>query len=336
MGIQPDVLICRSPVPVDEELRRKISSFTNVDQEAVISAHDVRTTIYEIPLLFYEQRLDQIILQRLGVESRHADLKAWREMVSLFREPRGKVRIAIVGKYMELHDAYKSVFEALYHGGIANGLAVELVKVDSSLFEKEDADPAALLSGVDGILIPGGFGQRGVNGMARAARQARERGLPLFGICLGLQVMVIEWARSVLGWVDADSTEFAADSAHPVVSLLEEQANVKNYGGTMRLGRSESRLKAGTLISRAYGAESAWERHRHRYEVSNRFRAEIEESGLILSGLTPDGALVESVEWPGHPWGVGVQFHPEFKSQPTQAHPLFRDFVKAAAEHAGL
>ncbi len=331
MGIQPDILICRSPVPVDEALRRKISGFTNVDAEAVISAHDVKTTIYEIPLLFYEQKLDQIILEKLGVESRHADLSAWREMVRRIKEPKATVRIAIVGKYMDLHDAYKSVFDALHHGGIANEVAVELVKTDSSLFESEDADPAAVLAGIDGILIPGGFGQRGVNGMVEAVRHAREAGIPTFGICLGLQVMVIEWARNVLKWKDADSSEFVDDSEHLVISLLEEQVNVKNYGGTMRLGRSESKLAAGTKIREAYGSESIQERHRHRYEVSNRFRPELAAPGLILSGLTPDGSLVESVEWPSHPWGVGVQFHPEFKSKPTEAHPLFREFIKAAA-----
>jgi CTP synthase len=334
MGIQPDVLICRSPVPVDDELRRKISGFTNVDLEAVISAHDVKTTIYEIPLLFYEQKLDQIVLQKLGVESRHADLKSWREMVRRYREPSGSVRIAIVGKYMDLHDSYKSVFEALYHGGIANEVSIELVRTDSSLFEKEDADPAEILSGVDGLLIPGGFGQRGVNGMVSAIRYAREKGIPTLGICLGLQVMVIEYARNVLKWKDADSSEFVDGSEHPVISLLEEQVDVKNYGGTMRLGKSESKLRSGTRIREAYGSDSAWERHRHRYEVSNRFRADLEAAGLVISGLTPDGSLVESVEWPTKSWSVGVQFHPEFKSQPTQAHPLFREFIKAAS-HGG-
>jgi CTP synthase len=333
MGIQPDILICRSTVPVDEGMRRKISLFTNVEFEAVISAHDVKTTIYEIPLVFYDQKLDQIILEKLGVESRHADLKAWREVVRRFCEPKRRVKIAIVGKYMDLHDSYKSVYEALYHGGLANEAAVELLKVDSSLLEKEDAKPEEILGEADGILIPGGFGQRGIEGMVMAARYAREKGLPLFGICLGLQIMVIEYARAILGWTDADSTEFTETSGHPVISLLEEQIDVKNYGGTMRLGKSESRLKAGSKIAAAYGSESIWERHRHRYEFSNRYRQEMETAGLALSGFTPDGSLVESVELPSHPWGVGVQFHPEFKSQPTNAHPLFRDFIKAAVAH---
>jgi CTP synthase len=334
MGIQPDILLCRSSVPLDEGLKRKIASFTNVEFDAVFSAHDAPTTIYEIPLIFHEQKLEEAILKRMGVAIRHADLKAWRSVVESIKSAERSVRIGIVGKYMDLHDSYKSVYEALYHGGIANGCRVELVKIDSSRLEAPDADADAVFEGIDGILIPGGFGSRGIQGMVAAARYARERSLPFFGICLGMQVMVIEWARNVLGWADADSTEVSADSPHPVVSLLEDQIDVKNYGGTMRLGKSESRLAKGSRAFAAYGQESIWERHRHRYEVSNRYREDLERSGLRISGLTPDGALVEAVEWPGSAWSVGVQCHPEFKSKPTQAHPLFRDFIKAADEHA--
>jgi CTP synthase len=337
VGIQPDALVLRAAEPVEEGLRRKISGFTNVEFEGVISAHDVPTTIYEIPLSFHEQGLDTFLLRKMNIESRHADLKAWNEVVRKFREPVRRVRIGVVGKYMELHDAYKSVWEALYHGGIANEAAVEIVKIDSGKLEAasgvapmaSEEELAKVLGEVDGILVPGGYGQRGSGGMVRAARYARENGLPYFGICLGMQMMVIEWARDILGWADADSTEFVPDCAHGVISLLEDQIDVTSYGGTQRLGRSESVLKEGSLIRRIYGTESVWERHRHRYEVSNAHRSELEESGLRVSALTPDSDLIESVEWPDHPWGLGVQFHPEFRSRPTAPHPLFVSFVGA-------
>jgi CTP synthase len=332
MGIQPDVLLCRSTVPLDDGMRAKIAGFTNVELDAVVSAHDVSPTIYEVPLLYHSQGLDAIILKKLGVESRHANLKSWTEVVDRFKNPKRAARIAVIGKYMDLHDSYKSVYEALYHGGIAHSAAVELVKLDSSKFEAEDADPASLLAGIDGILIPGGFGQRGINGMVAAASYARKTGLPLFGICLGMQIMVIEYARSVLGWADADSSEFVQDCPHAVIALLEEQVNVKNYGGTMRLGKSASKLLAGTKIAAAYGADVAWERHRHRYELSDRYRADLAKAGLKVAAVTEDDALVESVEWPDHPWGVGVQFHPEFKSRPIEPHPLFAAFIGASLQ----
>ncbi len=335
MGIQPDILICRAGVQVDESMRRKIASFTNVEFESVISAHDIRPTIYEIPLMFHAQGLDSIILAKLGIESRHSDLSAWRKMVERAKNPKRHVRIAVVGKYMDLEDSYKSIFEALYHGGIANDARVELVRIDSSLLEEEGADPDAIFKDIHGFLIPGGFGQRGILGMIAAAGYARVKKIPLFGICLGMQIMVIDWARGVLGWSDADSSEFERETKHAVISLLEEQESVKNYGGTMRLGKSESILRAGSRIRESYGADSVWERHRHRYEFSNIYREDIEKSGLVISGNTPDGALVESVEWPSHPWGIGVQFHPEFKSSPIHPHPLFRDFIKAAIAHSG-
>jgi len=337
MGIQPDVLLCRCSAPMDEAMRKKISSFTNVEFEAVISAHDVAPTIYELPLTFHAQDMDGIVLRKLGVESRHADLEPWKKVMNAVRSPSGTVRIGFVGKYMELHDAYKSVFEALFHGGIANSVTVDVVKIDSSLFEKaedEGKDPAGILADIDGILIPGGFGERGIEGMVIAAGVARQKGIPLFGICLGMQIMVIEYARSVLGWTDAHSTEFDSASAHPVVSLLEEQRSVVNYGGTMRLGLSASKLKQGTKICQAYGSETIHERHRHRYEMSNIHREEIAAAGLVIAGTTEDGDLVESVQWPDHPWGVGVQFHPEFRSSPIRPHPLFAAFIKAAKERS--
>lgn len=336
VGIQPDVLVCRSALPLEEGVKRKLSGFTNVEFEGIISAHDVKPTIYEIPLLFHEQGLDAFLLRKMGIESRHADLKAWKEVVRKFKEPKATARIGVVGKYMELADSYKSVWEALYHGGIANEAAVEIVKIDSSKLEGsaggagESADLDAVLGGVDGILVPGGYGQRGTTGMVAAARWAREHKVPYFGICLGLQIMVIDTARNVLGWADADSSEFNPDSSHPVVSLLEEQVDVKSYGGTQRLGKSESVLKEGSLVRSIYGTERILERHRHRYEVSNAYRADLEKSGLKIAALTPDGSLVECMEWAGHPWGLGVQFHPEFKSGPINPAPLFRSFIGAS------
>lgn len=336
-GIQPDILICRAPALLDESMRRKIALFTNVDPEAVFTSYDVHTTIYEVPLVFNEQKLDLVVLKKLGVESRHADLSAWKSMMNRFRSRDGNVRIGIVGKYMELHDSYKSVYEALFHAGLECGVGVELVKIDSSRLEAGD-DPGSVLGEaaqggpVHGILVPGGFGQRGINGMVRAAEWARRHQIPYFGICLGMQIMVIDWGRNVLGWEDSDSTEFSPDTKHPVVSLLEEQIDVKNYGGTMRLGKSESILEEGSKPYAAYGERSVWERHRHRYEFANIYRKDMIGTGLRLVGFTPDESLVEAVEWPDHPWGVGVQFHPEFKSKPTAAHPLFRGFVAASRD----
>ncbi|MDR1900379.1 MAG: CTP synthase, partial [Treponema sp.] len=334
MGIQPNVLICRSPVMLDEATRRKIALFTNVDPDAVFTSCDVDTTIYEIPIVFFDQKLDQVVLKKMGVESRHADLRPWYTMMEKFGGRKGKVRIGIVGKYMELHDAYKSVYEALFHAGLECAVEVELVKIDSSRLEDGENADAVLGAdgGLHGVLVPGGFGQRGINGMVKASAWARTRKVPYFGICLGMQIMVIDWGRNVLGWEDADSTEFNEDAKHPVVSLLEEQINVKDYGGTMRLGVSKSVAEEGTHILAAYGERVISERHRHRYEFSNRYRAEMQESGLRLAAFTPGGDLVECVEWPGHPWGMGVQFHPEFKSKPTAAAPLFRDFIAAARD----
>ena len=326
VGIQPDVLVLRSKDPLDDSVRRKISSFTNVEFEGVISAYDL-PTIYELPLVLNKQGADAFILKKMNVESRHAELAAWREVVDKIKHPARKVRIGIVGKYMELHDAYKSIWEALCHGGVANNAGVELVKIDSSRLEDANANLDELFADIDGILVPGGFGERGIEGMILAARYAREHKLPYFGICLGMQVMVIEYARDVVGWEDAHSTEFSKTTTHPVVCLLEEQVNVKNYGGTMRLGANDSVTKPDTKIRKAYGAEKIVERHRHRYEVANTARPELEAKGLTISATTPDGELVEACEWNDNPWGVGVQFHPEFKSRPTKAHPLFKAFI---------
>jgi CTP synthase len=336
-GIQPDILICRAPVMLDEATRRKIALFTNMENDSVFTSYDIDTTIYEIPLIFFEQKLDQVVLKKLGVESRHANLCAWKTMMENFNSRKGRVRIGIVGKYMDLHDAYKSVYEALFHAGLETGVEVELVKIDSARLEETDNADKVLGSqaangGVDGVLVPGGFGQRGINGMVKAAEWARQNKVPYFGICLGMQIMVIEWGRNVLDWEDADSTEFNQSTRHPVVSLLEEQEEITNYGGTMRLGKWETVLEPGSRIFAAYGEKNVWERHRHRYEFSNKYRVNMAESGLSLTAFIPDKSLVECVEWPDHPWGLGVQFHPEFKSKPTAASPLFRDFIAAARD----
>jgi CTP synthase len=329
IGLQPDVLLCRAPVALTDDLRRKISVFTNVEEEAVVSAYDIKTTIYDIPLSFYRQQLDEIVLRKLHMPLHETDLGAWEHVSRAFRHAEHTVRIGFVGKYIDLNDAYKSVDEALFHGGIANGVRVELVKIDSEELERE-ADLDRIFDDIDGILVPGGFGSRGVQGMINTARWARENNVPYFGICLGMQVMVIEYARNVMGMPGADSTEFTPETADPVVSLLEEQVNVKNYGGTMRLGANDTLLYEGYKIREIYGRETIRERHRHRYEVSNLYRERLHDAGLLVAGVTPDAELVESVQWSGHTWGIGVQYHPEFRSKPVAAHPLFRSFIAAS------
>ena len=328
IGIQPDILLCRSGSPLDEDLRRKISLFTNVEKEAVISAYDVRTTIYEIPLTFVQQNVDAIIIKKLGLAEKSPTRDGWKKVVDHFAEAKRTVRVAIVGKYTGLHDSYISIFESLFHGGIANGARVQLVKFESEELEDE-RDLSAAFADCDGVLVPGGFGLRGIEGMIRSAHYARDKKIPYLGICLGMQIMVIEYSRYVLGLKEANSTEFAPETKMPVVSLLEEQVDIKAYGGTMRLGKSDTHLKKGTCIHAAYGADVIAERHRHRYEVANQYRKDLEAAGLLVSGLTPDASLVESVEWPDHPWGVGVQFHPEFKSKPLAPSPLFSQFIAA-------
>ena len=336
MGIQPDILICRAPVILDENSCRKIALFCNVDNDAVFTSYNVSTTIYEVPILFHEQKLDQVVLKKLGVESRHADIGPWKSVMERTASRKGVLKIGIVGKYTELHDAYKSIYESLFHASLESGVEVELVKIDSSKLEGvESADEilgkeAQGGDGLAGILVPGGFGERGIKGMVRAANWARINKVPFFGICLGMHIMVIEWARNVLGWEDADSTEFNVNSGHSVISLLEEQEGVINYGGTMRLGKYDSAAEPGTKIFAAYKTGEISERHRHRYEFANRYREDFVKSGLVISAVFPEKDLVESVEWPDHPWGVGVQFHPEFKSKPTSASPLFRDFISVA------
>lgn len=335
IGIQPDILICRSPYMLEQDMIHKISLFTNVEKEAVIIGYDLASTIYELPLVFNEQGFDTIVLKKLHMDaSKEPDLDQWRNMVDICKHAETQIRIGIVGKYIHLPDSYKSIYEALAHGGIANGVKVKLVKIDSEDLEKaSEEEMDAIFAQVDGILIPGGFGSRGTLGMIYGARYARTHNIPCFGICLGMQIMVIEYARSVLGYEDADSTEFRPETNHPVISLLEEQLNITDMGGTMRLGKSESHLVPGSKIASIYGSEIIFERHRHRYEFSNDYRTALSEAELNISGYTPEGELVESVEWPNHPWGVGVQFHPEFKSSPTEPHPLFASFIHASIKH---
>ena len=336
IGIQPDILLCRVPVEMDKSMRSKIALFTNVDDDAVISACDVDTTIYEIPLVYHKQNLDAIAIQKLGIEAGKADLTPWENVVDTFKNAEETVRIALVGKYIHLNDTYKSIMEALFHGGIANKVKVDIVKIDSEDLEKISDDKSAIESifkGIKGILVPGGFGQRGVDGMVIAAEYARKNSIPYFGICLGMQIMVIEYARNVLKYKNANSTEFSPEAEYPVISLLEEQVDIKSYGGTMRLGDSKTYLQPDTAIRKAYGEDIILERHRHRYEFSNKYREQFKEAGLVLSGFTPEGTLVESVEWSSHPWGIGVQYHPEFKSKPFSPHPLFVEFIKASREY---
>ncbi len=331
IGIQPDILICRSSEMLTADMVYKIALFTNVERGSVISGYDVKNTIYELPLVFRDQDLDGIALKKLGIEAPKPDLRVWERMVDICRNAEETVTIGIVGKYIHLPDTYKSIIESLQHGGIANNAKVELQRIDSEELEDlDEREQKNRFSGIDGILIPGGFGSRGTRGMVQAARYARNAKVPCFGICLGMQILVIEYARNVLGWTDADSTEFKPDTAHPVISLLEEQMHVTNLGGTMRLGKSESHLVPETRIHQAYKSVKIFERHRHRYEFSNHYRAEFTQAGLIISGTTPEDALVESVEWQDHPWGVGVQFHPEFTSSPISPNPLFASFIGAA------
>ena len=328
IGIQPDILICRSERPLSPDIRRKIALFCNVDFSCVVESPDV-ASIYEIPVRFHQQGLDGVVCERLRLETPEPDLGEWDQIVERVLRPTNAVKIAVVGKYTDLHDAYKSVQEALIHGGIANDSRVEIVWLGSDQFT-DAARAAELLQGVDGLLVPGGFGERGVEGMVEAIRWARENSLPFFGICLGLQVAIIEFARNVCQLPDVNSTEFQPDCTSPVISLMASQRDVTSMGGTMRLGAYAARLRPGSRVAQAYGSTEISERHRHRWEVSNAYRDVLAEFGLRLSGQSPDGGLVEVIELPDHPWYLGCQFHPELKSRPTRPHPLFTAFVQAA------
>jgi CTP synthase len=328
IGIQPDILVCRSEQPISAEIKRKIAGFCNVDFECVIESPDV-ASIYEIPLRFREQGLDRVVCERLRLETREPDLSAWKAMVERILHPRHRVRIAVVGKYTDLHDAYKSVQEALIHGGIAADAGVEIGWLSSDQFTSHEA-AGRLLGEYDGLLVPGGFGIRGIEGMIEAIRWARTNQLPFLGICLGLQVAVIEFARNVCGMVETTSTEFEPECEAPVIALMANQREIKDVGGTMRLGAYAARLRKDSRAAQAYGTLQISERHRHRWEVNNAYRDVLAEHGLRLSGQSPDGGLVEIIELPDHPWFLGCQFHPELKSRPTRPHPLFAGFIAAA------
>lgn len=331
IGIVPDVLICRTEVRLSEDVRKKLSLFCNVPLHAVIEEKDVDHTVYELPLVLSEQGLDEIIMVHFRFARPQANLAEWRELVERIKNPKQTARIAVVGKYAELQDAYKSIFEAVYHGGFAYECKVEILKIAAE--EVEIGKHREALLAADGILVPGGFGTRGIEGKIEVIRLARENRIPFLGICLGLQCAVIEFARNVCGLKEANTTEIDKATPHPVVCLMEEQEQVQDIGGTMRLGAWPCVLHKGTRALAAYGSEHISERHRHRYEVNNRYRALLEEKGMIISGLSPDGRLVEMVELRDHPWFVATQAHPEFKSQPLNPHPLFAAFVGAALEH---
>ncbi|TMQ58220.1 MAG: CTP synthase [Candidatus Eisenbacteria bacterium] len=329
IGIQPDILLCRCEVPLPNDVKEKIALFCNVPKEAVIEAIDV-PSIYDIPLMFHRGGLDDLIVEYMHLEGRPADLQVWQTYSERVRSAKEQVTVAVVGKYTHLRDAYKSINEAILHGAAANGVSVRIDWVDSERVEMDG--PVALLGQAHGILIPGGFGDRGTEGMIQAARYARERKTPFFGICLGMQCAVIEFARDVAGLDGADSSEFRSDTPHPVIDLLESQQGVSKKGGTMRLGAYDCEVVPGSHASEEYANPHVAERHRHRYEFNNRYRAKLEERGLKVTGVYTDMDLVEIVELPDHPWFVGVQFHPELRSRPDNPHPLFRGFVRAAIE----
>ncbi len=332
IGIQPDVIVCRSEKPLSRELKEKIGLFCNVEARQVVQNLDA-DNLYEVPLLLKKEGLDDLVIERLKLNCGQADLDEWCEMVRRMKNLKNKVTIGLVGKYVELHDAYLSVVEALSHGGLYHDTEVQIKWVHSEQVDQSNVD--ALLSDVDGILVPGGFGDRGIEGKMYASKYARENKIPYFGICLGMQLAVVEFARNVAGLTGAHSTEFDPHTPYPVIHLMPEQEKVDSKGGTMRLGVYPCKTLENTLIRKAYGQEIVEERHRHRYEYNNSFRDILSAHGLIVSGISPDNRLVEAVELVGHPWFVGVQYHPEFKSRPNRPHPLFRDFVGAAVEYKG-
>lgn len=335
IGISPDIIVCRSEKPISKEMREKMAMFCDVDPDAVIQNLTARS-IYEVPMLMEEQGLDTIVLRKLEMEDKPKDMQGWHDMVArILKKYDKKVTIAVVGKYVALQDAYISITESLRHAAVANEAELDIHWVNAEEIEADDTDMDKVMVGVDGILVPGGFGNRGIEGKIKAIQYAREHKIPFFGICLGMQCAVIEFARHVCGMADANSSEFNPNSTHPVIDLMPEQLDVEDLGGTMRLGLYPCKVYPDTLTRKAYNAELIYERHRHRYEFNNAFREEIVGKGLVLGGTLPNGRLVEIVELPEseHPWFLGAQFHPEFKSRPTNPHPLFREFVGAAVKH---
>jgi len=328
IGIQPHVLVCRTDHPLDHDLRDKLSMFCNVPVKGVIECRDVAHSIYELPLALQREGMDQLVLDLFGLKNPPPKRNLWEEIVRRILNPRHEVTIGVVGKYIELQDAYKSVYESITHAGIAHQCKVNIRRIDAEDLEKRNG--LSLLRGLDGILVPGGFGDRGTEGKIAAARYAREKGVPYYGLCLGLQIAVIEFARNVLGLKGANSTEFDPACAHPVINMMEEQKKIIDKGATMRLGSYECALTPGTLAHRAYGADSVRERHRHRFEVNNAYVDRLKRAGMVVSGLNPRRNLVEVIELKGHPWFLATQAHPEFQSKPSKAHPLFAAFIGAA------
>ena len=331
IGISPDIILCRIATELTKDMTSKISLFCDVEEQAVIAAKDIADTIYEVPLNLRSGGLDGIVLEKFGMDGRKGDLSKWEQIVDKLKSAKETLNIAVSGKYTELHDAYKSIYEALVHGAIENNVKLNIVKVKVENVTEENLEE--IFRGIHGILVPGGFGERGIEGKILTAKHARTRRIPIFGICLGMQCMVIEFARSVLGLKNANSTEFDIETESPVISLMEEQNGLVNLGGTMRLGSQPALLKRGTNIHAAYGVERISERHRHRYEFTNRYREVMEENGLVISATSPDATLVEAVEYKDHLWGIGVQFHPEFKSKPVKAHELFREFIRHGLQY---
>lgn len=330
-GIMPDIIVCRCDEPLEDSIRQKIALFCNVRPDCVIENRTV-PVLYEAPMMLKERGLDAIVCRELHLSAPEPDLAAWEDMLGRAARCKETVKVALVGKYVKLHDAYLSVAEALAHAGYENSCQVEIGWVDSESITKDNA--GEVLDGYQGVIVPGGFGSRGIEGMLEAARYARENGVPYLGICLGMQILVMEFARDVLGFADAGSSEFTPESSHCVIDLMPDQKGDLPKGGTMRLGAWPCRIAQGSTMQKAYKTAEIWQRHRHRYEVNNRFRQELEEAGLAITGTSPDGRLVEAVEVEGHPFAVGVQYHPEFKSRPDRAEPLFRAFIAACKKRA--
>ena len=331
IGIQPDILVCRCEHSISRDDREKIALFCNVGIESVIEEKDKDFSIYEVPLSLVDNKLDRLVVRKLGLTAaKDLNIQPWVDLLHHLRNPKQEISIAVVGKYAEHRDAYKSIYESIDHAGMAHQTQIRIGRIQASDIEREGAQ--RLLSGYHGILVPGGFGERGIEGKVEAIRFAREKQIPFFGICLGMQTAVVEFARNVAGLEGAHSSEFDKDSPHPVIALLEDQKDVVDMGGTMRLGAMDCRLQTGTLSHAAYQDDTISERHRHRYEFNNHYRDQLSAAGMTLAGTSPDGTLVEIIEIADHPWFVAVQFHPEFKSKPLQAHPLFSDFIAAAIE----
>ena len=333
IGIHPHVVVCRAEHEISQEMKEKLALFCDIDVNAVIQ-NQTAASIYQVPLMLEEEGLDRIVMEKLKLEAGPADMSEWKRMVEKIINPDRTARIAIVGKYVALHDAYMSVSESLRHAGIANNAAIDIKWVNAEELEAEDLDFKTIFADVDGILVPGGFGDRGVEGKIRTIQYARENKVPFFGLCLGMQCAVIEYARNVCGMTGAHSTEFNPDTDYPVIDLMLDQVAIEDKGGTMRLGVYPCKVPANTLTYKAYQDEIVYERHRHRYEFNNAYRQRLTEAGLVIGGTLPNDRLVEIVELKDHPWFLATQFHPEFKSRPTNPHPLFRDFVKAALANA--